>query len=381
MRDGEIGALWQQTFLEGVFQPLPRADQRHWARTYLRGLLSAPHGATPRQLAAAQSLPAAAAHRLHQFVNVSSWAWEPVRQALARQICAHTMPAAWTVTELFLPRQGPSVVGVHDTVDTGTGRPVSGQRAFGLFLSTERDSFPVSWRLLLGDAWVKDRQRRQRARIPKDVTARARWAYLMEFVGEVTQGQLPNLPWIFAVPLAPPDVSGVLAALAHCRLDVVCEVTPEQEVTPERQTRSGGGSAAAVPVGDLLSRRPARTGSGSVPPARRTPPVSATVRLGGPRQADAESRTYQAMEWAGQDGRGPVRYVLTTLTPRRAARALAGAAEDTRAAAAAMSRCFGARDFLGRSFPGWHHHMTMASAAYAYRRLTTAPPEATAACS
>ncbi|MCL6731937.1 hypothetical protein PWE32_09610 [Streptomyces neyagawaensis] len=26
-------------------------------------------------------------------------------------------------------------------------------------------------------------------------------------------------------------------------------------------------------------------------------------------------------------------------------------------------------DFAGRSFPAWHHHMTMASAAYTYTRL------------
>jgi len=26
-------------------------------------------------------------------------------------------------------------------------------------------------------------------------------------------------------------------------------------------------------------------------------------------------------------------------------------------------------DFAGRSFPAWHHHMTMASAAYAHLRL------------
>lgn len=27
---------------------------------------------------------------------------------------------------------------------------------------------------------------------------------------------------------------------------------------------------------------------------------------------------------------------------------------------------FGLLDFEGRSFPGWHHHMTLMSAAYAY---------------
>jgi hypothetical protein len=34
---------------------------------------------------------------------------------------------------------------------------------------------------------------------------------------------------------------------------------------------------------------------------------------------------------------------------------------------------YGLMDFEGRTYPGWHHHMTMVSAAYAYRRLTSGP--------
>ncbi|OII65862.1 hypothetical protein BJP40_15595 [Streptomyces sp. CC53] len=34
-----------------------------------------------------------------------------------------------------------------------------------------------------------------------------------------------------------------------------------------------------------------------------------------------------------------------------------------------LERGFGLRDFEGRSFPGWHHHMTLVSAAFACSRL------------
>ena len=44
-----------------------------------------------------------------------------------------------------------------------------------------------------------------------------------------------------------------------------------------------------------------------------------------------------------------------------------------RATVAALRERFGVLDFEGRSFPGWHHHMTMASAAYAFRHLPDRP--------
>ncbi|URN13941.1 hypothetical protein LUW77_29040 [Streptomyces radiopugnans] len=40
-----------------------------------------------------------------------------------------------------------------------------------------------------------------------------------------------------------------------------------------------------------------------------------------------------------------------------------------RTAVTTLREQFGALDFAGRSFPGWHHHMTMVSAAYVHQHL------------
>ncbi|MEU6062903.1 hypothetical protein ABZ859_33135, partial [Streptomyces sp. NPDC047097] len=74
-----------------------------------------------------------------------------------------------------------------------------------------------------------------------------------------------------------------------------------------------------------------------------------------------------------QPGRhGPSRVWLTNLTHARTETVAqlirhAGAGP---AAVATLEQDFGLRDFEGRSFPGWHHHMTMVSAASTYRSLT-----------
>jgi hypothetical protein len=36
---------------------------------------------------------------------------------------------------------------------------------------------------------------------------------------------------------------------------------------------------------------------------------------------------------------------------------------------------FGLRDYEGRTFTGWHHHVTLATAAHVFRVLTTRPQE------
>ncbi|KOU28190.1 hypothetical protein ADK51_12095 [Streptomyces sp. WM6368] len=45
---------------------------------------------------------------------------------------------------------------------------------------------------------------------------------------------------------------------------------------------------------------------------------------------------------------------------------LVRAAGRSAAVLGALADDFGLLDFEGRSFPGWHHHMTLMSAAYAF---------------
>lgn len=77
---------------------------------------------------------------------------------------------------------------------------------------------------------------------------------------------------------------------------------------------------------------------------------------------------------------GGDRFWLTDLVDRPAretpalARLHTGAADTMRR----LADDFGLRAFEGRSYPGWHHHMTLVSAAFAYGALGRAgtPPPA-----
>lgn len=71
-------------FSSHVFGYLQRVDQRRWADTYLRGLLSTPGRKTVRHMARTLALPASAPQALQQFVTASPWNWETAQRELAR---------------------------------------------------------------------------------------------------------------------------------------------------------------------------------------------------------------------------------------------------------------------------------------------------------
>jgi hypothetical protein len=327
-------------------------------------------------MARAEALPPAAAQGLHQFINASPWDWEPVRRRLALRVAASTTPYAWTVAELIIPKRGEHSVGVHRRLDPTTGLTVNCQRAIGLFLAAGAHCFPVDWSLVLDEPWGRDRQRRLRARIPEAETARPVGGHVLDLAaGVVAQPRLPDMPWVLDLTRCD-NATGVLAGLARQRLDVVCEVDPGQVVL------TGDRFPTVITVGELMEGRYARqqqaitlqTADG-VTKAIPVHTYAGTVRL--PRRGTGREGTplaYRVLRPA-PDGLRAARYWITSLTDRSVSEVMAPvrsrAAVQT--AVGHLQERFGVLDFEGRSFPGWHHHMTMASAAYAFRHIPERP--------
>ncbi|MDH2387390.1 transposase [Streptomyces sp. HNM0663] len=379
MSSGEIRAADRseggQTFLEEIFRPLQRAEQRRWARTYLRGLLHVTGRKTPRRMAQAEALPPAAARGLHQFINASPWDWEPVRRRIALRVAASTTPYAWTVAELIIPKRGEHSVGVHRRLDPDTGLTVNCQRAVGLFLAAGSHCFPVDWSLVLDETWGRNRQHSLRARAPEAETARPVGDHVFDLAsGVAAQPPLPNVPWVLALTRCD-DANGVLAGLARQRLDIVCEVEPGQVVF------SGDRFPTVITVGELMEGRYARQQQAITRQAADGATIgipintyAGTVRLSR-RSIGRDEVRYRILQRPANGGRLPARYWITSLTdwPVEGIMALVRSRAAVRTAVAELQEHFGVLDFEGRSFPGWHHHMTMASAAYAFRHLPDRP--------
>ncbi|WP_394436827.1 IS701 family transposase [Streptomyces sp. SGAir0957] len=349
-------------FTAEVFGSLRRAEQRRWAQAHLRALARTPGRKTPLRLVRTLNLPPSAAKGLHQFVNASPWDWRPVRPRLTGLVTAHGRPYAWTVADLVVPKTGAHTVGVRVRTDpddgrTGrTGRTVNAQRALGLFLAAPGAAFAVDWHLVLDGPWAADRTLRARARVPLTELPRPAGLHILDLAtGAPARTGPAGLPWVLDLSRYA-EAGAILAALARLDRAVVAEVPPDLELRHTRP-RTGTGTAGAL-LDPLLLRRPY--------PAVHV--HQGPVRLPG----SAPERAYRLLGCAPPGGDGPARHWLTDVAAAGVEQVLAlvRARLRTAEALAVLRARYGLADFAGRSFPGWHHHMTLLSAAYAYPRLS-----------
>ncbi len=365
-----------QEFSRSLFSPLPRADQRKWAEVYLGGLLTLRGRKSIRRMA--EQHPgwntARAAQSLQQFVNQSPWEWSQISRALADWVTSVSIPRAWVVETAVIPKRGVHSVGVSRRYVAGQGRAVNGQFAVGGFIATGFDALPVEWWLLLEHDWTSDHQRKARARIPPGATARPLWRHVLEACEAPSRAGASN-----TVPVVT-DLRGELGV--DRLVSALCERGHQfviGAVAPRRAARPGaaglpyrlpdpyeGPERRAMVPARILAREEADYGSRT---CGRTQLTGHQVRLPG-AGGGSVGMVYRPVD-AGAAGDGPFRYWVTNslrLGPHDVME-LVGHLQRAKSCVRSLAEEFGMCDFEGRSFPGWHHHMTLVSAAGVYQRL------------
>ncbi|WP_405828998.1 MULTISPECIES: IS701 family transposase [unclassified Streptomyces] len=375
-------------FTERLFGHLPRADQRRWARVYLQGMLTTPGKKSVRRLAASVTESPTASQSLQQFINASPWDWEPARAELLRWAEERHRVHAWTIGQVCFPKRGEHSVGVHRRFDPAAGRMVNCQFGFCLFLSLDGISVPVDWRLVLPETWTADPVLRRRARISPGAVHQSPESLVVELADGVaartSSARVPVVADISRLGSAA-AVIGMLGRRGH---DFLVSVPPTLGVCAAGTVH--GGDPARRPGRQSTAGDMARLGNTSHPyTALRTRPDAGPQRLrihsalvrvpGGETGALGAAGAHQTYRLFGERRPGPGQRVggpvwLTNMSRHRMDDLLHLARQSARATATlgTLADEFGLLDFEGRSFPGWHHHMTLMSAAYAYKGLPPA---------
>ncbi|WP_189997680.1 IS701 family transposase [Streptomyces rubradiris] len=364
-------------FASEIFSPMPRMDQRRWAEVYLRGLLMVDGKKSVRRIA--ESLPIFQAKQsLQQFINQSPWDWEPVRALLARHAEASRRPQAWSVERVVIPKRGERSVGVQKRFVPELGRTVNSQLGLGVVLTSDTMSVPVDWRIALHGKWREEAAFRRSAYIPENVYGKPEWAEITDMLEEMgTRWHLSPAPVIGNLRHLP-DAARLVNWLTARGIDYAVEVDASFPVTK--------GDAAAYPARPVTNARDvlrdatgsvAQRGAGalSLTRARRGRLISQYVRV--PTAARlVKSPPQQPVRLIGEitAAQEPTRFWLTNVTGGllEEVMPLVSLSARSRAGMQRLETHFGLRDFEGRSFRGWHHHMTMVSTAAAYSALREA---------
>lgn len=355
---------------DDLFRPLARSDQRVRARQYLRGLLSTPGRKTIRNIAAFIDEPGVD-QRLHHFISDSTWDWEPVRAALTEHVLGALAPEAWVVRAVMIPRTGQQAAGVSRWFCPARRKAVHGQQAIGVLAASETACTPVSWRLRIPKEWLADERRRARAALPEDLdvetlgdsTARA----LLHVLAASDGTDRPAL--LDARDL---DVAQLLRPLRAAGMPLLVRVPtnlPLHVSDPAFADHRGRGPFTAQQIVEAarFRRRPVPGPDAGTARARLVTAVD--VRWPIPQVgADAPLRLL-AVSPPGEHGDDELWLTTLTSTPTAAVVRLTGLTRRADRDLELMSEQVGIWDFSGRSFPGWHRHVTLASVAHVVRVL------------
>ena len=363
-------------YCDTMLASLSRADQRRWGEVYVRGLLDVPGRKSIRRISDLVG-GHATNQSLQQFVNQSPWAWEPVRQTLAERINQALQPNAWMIREVVFPKNGDQSVGVSRQYASSLGRMVNCQRSIAMFLVGVTDICPVDWRLILPPDWDHDANRRVKCRVPDGERSWPTWRHIAQAVADLTnRWLLPGAPLLMDLG-GERDIGRLLPELERLGLDYLARVPASTTLTPW-ETSEAGVPAAAPPTAGGLAVSAVRRGGTTVSwydeqTGRPTSSMFGLTTVPGAARRDTSTprRSRQVLaEWPARSGRSPSVWLtnhgasgildlsgLTRLWNRHESDVERIAVES------------GLHAFEGRSFPGWHHHVTLVSLAHGFRLL------------
>lgn len=363
-----------------LFVSLPRADQRKKGVEYVRGLLEVPGRKSIRNIASLIG-GRATDQSLHHFISESTWDWTPVRQALARYLVPRLPVEAWVVHSTVIRKAGQHSVGVDRRFVPAEGRVLNAQQAVGVWAASGHRSSPVDWGLHLPQAWIDDRSLRSRASIPDSAeveTLSDRAAKLC--VDLVTEWAMPVRPVVL-------DACSLNAARLFDRLGrkgvpLLARVDPSVPLIVNDPALTGHRGSASMPAGEVI-----RAASGTRQPVRWRPGgrgagirsgllASAAVKLPperGGRLRSGHGRRLALIGLAEGRQQDAPQLWLTSLTDHQPASLLTlfTLLDRVEYDYFEVAKSVGIEDYVGRSFDGWHRHMTLASAAHAVAVLSS----------
>lgn len=380
---------------------LVRREQRRWSGAYLRGLMLDGKRKSIEPMAA--RLPDGDEQGLQQFVNQSPWDERVVRANLARRMVAELAPDAWIVDDTGFPKKGGFSVGVGRQYSGTLGRVDNCQVGVSVNAASDEASCPLDWRIFLPEAWDDDQERRAKAHVPDEVRHREKWRLALDMIDEL-------MAWGLVPPLVCADagygeITAFRQGLDDRQIAYVVQVKagtsafPEQ-VAPQRPQWSGRGRPPGARYRDEPSslkdlvlaagKRSARgvtwrEGSHGRMHSRfialRVRPAHRELRAAAHATDTELAVRWLLAEWPS-DADAPTDYWLSSLPADTDLKTLVRLAKlrwriehDYRE----LKHALGLDHFEGRSYRGWHHHVTCVSVAHAFLTLERRRPRTRAA--
>jgi len=405
---------------------LARKDQRAAGELYVRGLLADGQRKSMVPMAARLGVDS---QRLQQFITSSTWDYAGVRRNVARWFAGHQPVEALVVDDTGFPKDGDASPCVARQYSGTLGKTANVQIGVSVHLVSEGASVAADWRLFCPASWDDQAlddpvaaaaagRRRQRAGIPDQVRHREKWRLALDMLDEMAgPGGWGLLEQITAAGGSGPVVAADAGYGENTTFRLELASRGWQYVVAVRHTTSAYARDA----------RPGPRGPGGRP-ARRPRPAYPAPPASVRQLAIAAAGQVTAVTWrqgtkaatgnpgaamtshflairvrpanrdipAAPDGSLPACWLLAEWPPAAAEPArywLSNLPEDTPLTELVrlakirwrvehdyreLKTGLGLDHFEGRSYLGWHRHVTLTALAQAFITMIRTDPKAPA---
>ena len=329
--------------------------------------------------------------RLLHFLGYSPWSDEAVRLAASRyaiEAFEKLEPVTtWTIDDTGFPKQGTHSVGVHRQYSGTLGKVGNCQIGVSLSVATSSEHLPIDFELYLPEKWASDDGRRAEVGIPEGVGFTTKIDLAIGMIRRAKRHEIPG------------DI--LLADAAYGQSwefrEAVRQESLDYGVGIQTNTRvwmldsKGRRRDEPIRVDDLaraLGRSAFRrvTWRGGTKARMSSTFCFRRVKV---EQKDGQTTAERepvwiVIEWPERE-ESATKFMLTTLPRRMSKKRIVRTLKErwrTERAYQEMKGELGLDHFEGRSFRGWHHHVSVVLSCYAFvvaeRRRLFPPSESQA---
>lgn len=381
-----------EEFFGRIGTHLKDSRKRESFAMYACGILGDGERKSAEPIAARACADPEEAHNTHNkllhFLGRSAWDDRAVRLEAARyaieELQKRERITTWIIDDTGFLKQGTESVGVQRQYTGSAGKITNCQIGVSLAIATGTEHLPLDFELYLPTKWAQDDARRRQARIPDEVKFKTKIRLALDMIERAVHSNVPGeiiladaaygeasefrntvrlLGFDFAV--------GVQSTLRVVRLDAQDSVNEKPETAAELVARLGPKSFRKLTW---------REGSKAKLSSRFCFVRVKVAENDGITVAEHEP-LWLVAEWP-EGEKTPSKFLLTTLARKMSKKQIVRLCKErwrTERMYEDLKGELGLDHFEGRSFPGWHHHVSVVLCCYAFivtERSRSFPPSA-----
>jgi SRSO17 transposase len=388
--ESATAARLEDYFENRIGRHLKDKRKRESFAIYAAGILGNGHRKSAEPIASRACADPQQVNNLHSklcyFLGCSRWSDRDVRLEAARYaieaVQQREAVTTWIIDDTGFLKKGVHSVGVQRQYTGSAGKVTNCQVGTTLAVATSREHIPLDFELYLPKSWAEDPERRAEAKIPDSVQFKTKIELALEMIERAAQAEIPGNTILADAGYG--NCADFRNAIRSMGFDFCMGIQASTKVVQlDRLDRARGKPSSVLELATALGRKAFRKltwrqGTRDKLHSRFCFVRVKTLHDDGLSTADHEPLWLLA-EWPS-GAESPSKFILTTLPKYLSKKQIVQTVKERwriERMYQDLKEQLGLDHFEGRTFPGWHHHVSVVLCCYAFavaERISAFPP-------